>query len=56
MLKYHIKAFIEHRIPVMDQIAFARQESVPHITHIPGNLRSPVAVRVMGNSTASDLA
>ena len=56
MLKYHIKAFIEHWIPVMDQIAFAQQESVLHITHIPGNLCCPVAVRIMGNSTASDLA
>ena len=55
-LKYHIKAFIEHGVTVMYQIAFTKQESIPHITHISGNLRSPVAVGIMSNTTASDFS
>ena len=40
----------------MDQIAFAQQEAVPHITHIPGNLRCPVAVWIMSNTSAADFS
>ena len=55
-LKNHIKAFIEHWGSVMNQIAFAQQEAVPHIAHISCDLRCPVAVRIMRNTSAADFS
>lgn len=40
----------------MDQIAFAQQEAVPHVTHITGDLRGPVAVGIMRDSSATDFS
>ena len=35
----------------MDQVFFTQHEAVPHIAHVSGNLCSPVAVRIMNNTS-----
>ena len=47
-----VKTSIKKSIAIMNQIFFAQQEALPRVTHIPGDLRCPVAVRRMNNAAA----
>ena len=49
--KNRIESFVEKRIAIMDQVFFPQHETVPHIAHVSGNLCSPVAVRIMNNTS-----
>lgn len=49
-----IEPLVKQSVPVVDQVFLAEQEAVPHVTHIPGDLRRPVAVGIMGDAAEPD--
>ena len=53
-LEDHVEAAMEQRIPVMYQILLPQHEPVPHVAHVPGDLRRPVAVRIVNDAAKPD--
>ena len=49
-----IESSVEQTVSVMDQIFLAVQESVPHVAHVAGDLRRPVAIRIMYDAAEPD--
>ena len=45
---------MEQRVPVMYQILLPQHEAVPHVAHVPGDLRCPVSVRIMNDAARPD--
>ena len=50
-----IESFVEHRVPVVDEIMLAQQKTVTHVTHVTGDLSCPLAVRFMDDPAAAHL-